>query len=109
MGEKLIMELKGDLFNSNKKCEEYDAYVKVLQTQNDDLGHRLVALKDESDNNLLNKMNIIRELEEKIFELKTDREKCIHEFNITIKELEMKLSENKMEFDNNKRNTDDTI
>lgn len=58
---------------------------------------------------MLQKMNIIRELEEKLFEIKTDREKCIQGFNVNIKELEIKLSENKMEFDNYKRNTDDTI
>jgi len=58
---------------------------------------------------MLQKMTIIRELEEKLFEIKTDREKCIQGFNLTIKDLEIKLSENKMEFDNYKRNTDDTI
>jgi len=81
----------------------------VLQTQNDDLGRRLVGLKEENDNNMLQKMNIIRDLEEKFYEVKTDRERCIQEFNLTIKELEIKLSENKMEFDNYKRNTDETI
>jgi predicted RNase H-like nuclease (RuvC/YqgF family) len=103
------MELKSDLFNSNKKCEEYDTYAKVLQTQNDDLGRRLIGLKEDSDNNMLQKMSMIRELEKKLFEIKTDRERCIQEFNVTIKELEIKLNQNKMEFDNYKRNTDDTI
>lgn len=73
------MDLKGEAFNANKRCEESQSYIKVLQTQNDDLGMRLVAFKEEHDQNILHKINVIRELEDKLLEEKTNKDRLTTE------------------------------
>lgn len=107
--EKINVDLKGELFNSNKKNDEYQSYIKVLQSQNEDLTQRLIAFKEEHDINILQKINTIRDLDERMIELRTEKDRNINELAFKIKEKEMHLNDNKIELEEHKRLSEDTI
>lgn len=75
------MELKSDLFNLNKKLDEMQNQIKILQSQNNDLNNKLVVNKEESDLKTLQKINTIRDLDEKIMQLKIDNDRYVSELN----------------------------
>lgn len=75
------MELKSDLFNLNKKLDEMQNQIKILQSQNNDLNNKLVVNKEESDLKTLQKINTIRELDEKIMQLQIDNDRYVSELN----------------------------